>query len=148
MRISAKGRYALAAAVDMARQHANGAFITLASISERLGISKIYLEQVFVLLKRDGLVLSTKGAQGGYQLARSPREISALDVLLAVEAALFDRTDDTAPDSAPAIEAAMRALAFEPLDAAVRAALKPVTLERLVDAAAAHEVEQAGMFYI
>ena len=83
MRISAKGRYALAAVISMAQQYHSGEFITLISISEKLGISKIYLEQVFSLLKRGELVTSVKGAQGGYQLARIPRQISALDVLTA-----------------------------------------------------------------
>ena len=85
MRISAKGRYALAAMVHMAQGHANGECTTLISISEKLGISKIYLEQVFSLLKRGDIVTSVKGAQGGYMLTRSPGEISAYQVLSAVE---------------------------------------------------------------
>ncbi len=47
MRISAKGRYALASMIDIARHSGNGKYITVISISERLGISRIYLEQVF-----------------------------------------------------------------------------------------------------
>ena len=43
MRISSKGRYALAAVMDMAQQYANGEYITIISISEKMGISKIYL---------------------------------------------------------------------------------------------------------
>lgn len=148
MRISAKGRYALAAVVSMALQHPSGEFITLVSISERLGISKIYLEQVFSLLRRGGLVISIKGAQGGYQLARPPRQITALDVLSAVETALFDRAEDTVPDKAPEIEAAMRASCFGPLDEAVNDALGRVTMEELAGAAERHKGEHAVMFYI
>ena len=59
MRISAKGRYALASVIHMAQQHHSGESVTLISISERLGISKIYLEQVFSLLKRGELVMLT-----------------------------------------------------------------------------------------
>ena len=65
MRISSKGRYGLAAMVCMAESYGSGACITIISLSERLGISKIYLEQVFSLLKRGGLVLAIKGVQGG-----------------------------------------------------------------------------------
>lgn len=90
MRISAKGRYALASMIDIARHSGNGEYITVISISERLGISRIYLEQVFSLLKRGGLVTSVKGAQGGYLLARMPRQISAYDILSAVELSLFE----------------------------------------------------------
>ena len=83
MRISAKGRYALAAVVSMAQQYQGGEYITLLSISEKLGISKIYLEQVFSLLRRSGLVDSVKGAQGGYRLSRAPRLITAWEILSA-----------------------------------------------------------------
>jgi len=89
MRISAKGRYALASVVFMAQQHESGEYITILSISEKLGISKIYLEQVFSLLKRGNIVNSIKGAMGGYQLTRMPQQITVLDVLKAVELSLY-----------------------------------------------------------
>lgn len=120
MRISAKGRYALAAAIELAREFSGGASTTVISIAERLGISKIYLEQVFALLKRGEIVFSQKGAQGGYLLTRPPREISAYDVLLTVETALFQKTEPTAPEKAPQMDAALDSLVFDPMDAAVR----------------------------
>lgn len=149
MRISAKGRYALAAVISMAqqRQQSEGS-ITLISISERLGISKIYLEQVFALLKRGELVTSVKGAQGGYQLARSPRLISALDVLSAVETTLFDKTEDTVAERSPEIEAAIRFDVFDALDDVLAAALRKITIEQLVLSAERHRGASAGMFYI
>lgn len=148
MRISAKGRYALASVVSMAQQYDTGEFITLISISERLGISKIYLEQVFSLLKRAELVISVKGSQGGYQLARAPKMITALDVLAAVETSLFDRSEDTVPEKAPEIESAMRALVFEALDQSVSEALIRCTIEDLLAAAEQHKAAHAVMFYI
>ena len=149
MRISAKGRYALAAVVSMAQQHPqNDGSITLISISERLGISKIYLEQVFALLKRGELVTSVKGAQGGYQLARPPRLISALEVLYAVETTLFDKTEDTVAERAPEIEFAMRESAFRVLDDAVAASLSQISLEDLVLASEKHKGDDAAMYYI
>ncbi len=148
MRISAKGRYALAAMISMAQQYSSGEFITLISISERLDISKIYLEQVFALLKRGELVTSTKGAQGGYQLARVPRQITALDVLTAVETSLFDKTEDTVAEKVPEIEFAMRSRAFDLLDASVSDALSQTTLEDLVHAAERRRADSAMMFYI
>ena len=149
MRISAKGRYALAAVISMAQQHPqNEGSITLISISERLGISKIYLEQVFALLKRGELVTSVKGAQGGYQLARPPRLISALEVLSAVETTLFDKTEDTVAERSPEIETAMRSDVFDALDGAVADALRQVTIEQLVLSAERRKGANAGMFYI
>ena len=149
MRISAKGRYALAAVISMAQQHPqNDGSITLISISERLGISKIYLEQVFSLLKRGELVTSVKGAQGGYLLSASPSHISVLDVLTAVETGLFDRTEETVIEKAPEIEYAMRESAFQVLDDAVAAALSQVSLEDLVLASEKHKGDDAAMYYI
>ncbi len=148
MRISAKGRYALASVVSMAQQYNTGEFITLISISERLGISKIYLEQVFSLLKRAELVTSVKGSQGGYQLAHAPKLITALDVLAAVETSLFDRSEETVPEKAPEIEAAMRSLVFEALDQSVSEALIRCTIEDLLAAAEQHKAAHAVMFYI
>ncbi len=148
MRISAKGRYALAAVISMAQQHHNGEFITLISIADKLGISKIYLEQVFSLLKRGGIVNSIKGAQGGYQLSRIPRQITALDVLISVETALFDKTEDTVPEKAPEIEYAMRSGAFDLLDGTVADTLNQVTIEDLANAAERHRSDGAVMFYI
>lgn len=148
MRISTKGRYALAAVISMAQQFSSGEYITAVSISENLGISKIYLEQVFSLLKRGHLVISIKGAQGGYLLSRSPAQISVYEVLSAVENSLFEGTEDTVALKAPDIEAAMRFSVFENLDSAVKSALSRVTLEDLVSETEKHNTDSSKMFYI
>ena len=88
MRISAKGRYGLAAMIELTWLSANGKLIPVATLSDHLGISKIYLEQIFSLLKRGKLVTSVKGAQGGYRLARDASEISVYDILSALEQTL------------------------------------------------------------
>ena len=73
MKISTKGRYALRLMIDLA-QHDAGGYIPLRDISKRQQISAKYLEQIVVQLSRAGFVISTRGAQGGYQLARHPSE--------------------------------------------------------------------------
>jgi Rrf2 family cysteine metabolism transcriptional repressor len=148
MRISAKGRYALAAVVNMAQQHDSGECITVISISERLGISKIYLEQVFSMLKRGDIVKSVKGAQGGYQLVRTPDQITVLDVLSAVETSLFEAVEGTVPEKAPEIEAAMHSSVFDAMDKAISGTLSRITLEDLVVEADKHKGGQAIMYYI
>lgn len=148
MRISAKGRYALAAAINMAENYSSGEYITVISISEKLGISKIYLEQVFSLLKRGGIVNSVKGAQGGYQLARSPRQVTVYDVLSAVETALFEPAEETVKLNSPEIDAAMRATVFDALDSAVKSALEKITLSDLVSEVEKHKADQGFMFFI
>jgi len=148
MRISAKGRYALAAVTYMAQQYDNGEYITIISISEKLGISKIYLEQVFSLLKKAKLVLSSKGAQGGYQLARTPDEITVLDVLTAVEVSLFEKTQETVTEKAPEIDKALRLSVFEILDQNVRKTLGGITLTDLINEVEKHKKGHALMYYI
>ncbi len=148
MRISARGRYALAAAIELAREFSGGASTTVISIAERLGISKIYLEQVFALLRRGGIVSSQKGAQGGYLLTQPPREISAYNVLFAVEMALFQKAEPTVPEKAPQVDAALDSLVFNPLDAAVREALSRVSLEDLAMEAEKNGNTESLMFFI
>lgn len=148
MRISAKGRYALAAVISMAANYGSGEYTTVVSISERLGISKIYLEQVFALLKRGGIVNSIKGSQGGYLLARMPRQISLYDILASVEVSLLEPVEDTVREKAPAIEAAMRLSAFEKIDEAQNNLMKSISLEDLSAEALKQRAEEAPMFYI
>lgn len=148
MRISVKGRYGLAAMINMASYHDSGEHITVISISEKLGISKIYLQQVFSLLKREGLVNSIKGAQGGYRLSRMPQQITVFDILSTVEPLLFEKTEETIPDKAPEIEKAMQLSAFNILDEVVRDTLKKITLSDLLTAAEQYKSEDEFMFYI
>lgn len=84
MKLSTKGRYAMVALVDLAQQP-DGALTSLGDISGRQDVSLPYLEQLFVKLRRAGLVESVRGPGGGYRLARTPSEIRVSDVLEAVD---------------------------------------------------------------
>ncbi|MHA1539143.1 MAG: Rrf2 family transcriptional regulator [Alphaproteobacteria bacterium] len=84
MKMTTKGRYAVLAMVDIAR-HKEGGITTLAEISQRRDISLSYLEQLFSKLRRAGVVESVRGPGGGYRFARSAKEITALDIMRAVE---------------------------------------------------------------
>jgi Rrf2 family protein len=148
MRISAKGRYALASTISLAQDFSKGEYTTVLSISEKLGISKIYLEQVFSLLKRGGIVNSVKGSQGGYQLARMPKQITLYDVLAAVELSLFEPNEKTVAENAPEIEAAMRLLAFKEIDDVLKNTMQHVSLSDLVTEAEKHASSDGLMFYI
>ena len=86
MRISAKGEYALKAMLDLSLQPPRR-IVSIQEIAARQGIPQRYLEQVLQALKRGGLVASRRGAAGGYQLARAPEDVTAGDVLRAVEGA-------------------------------------------------------------
>lgn len=84
MKLSTKGRYGLRALIDLAR-YSEDAPVSIASISARQGISERYLEQLMSLLKKAGLVKSVRGAGGGYVLAKDAAQISAGDILRALE---------------------------------------------------------------
>jgi len=87
MRISAKGEYALKALLDLAMNYDKG-LIPIHGIAERQGIPQRYLEQVLLMLKRGGFLVSRRGAAGGYHLVRPPEEISVGEVVRAVEGSL------------------------------------------------------------
>ena len=148
MRISAKGRYALAAMINMASHKDPDEYITVISISEKLDISKIYLEQVFSLLKRSGLVTSIKGSLGGYRLSKNPKDITLLDILLSIETTIFEKPKETVPNTAPDIEMVMRHCAFAPLDQAFKDTLENITLQDLVNKLDYYRTDQGYMFYI
>ncbi len=84
MKLSTKGRYAMVALVDLACQPQEN-LSSLTEISERQDISLAYLEQLFVKLRRAGLVCSVRGPGGGYRLARTTSEIRVSDILGAVD---------------------------------------------------------------
>lgn len=84
MKLTTKGRYAMVALTDLALE-AQEQPVNLTELSKRQDISLTYLEQLFVKLRRAGLVVSIRGPNGGYQLALPPSEIRIVDVLNAVD---------------------------------------------------------------
>ncbi len=84
MKLSTKGRYAMIALADLARE-GQGRLVALSEISERQNISLAYLEQLFVKLRRAEIVESVRGPGGGYRLAREPEAIRVAEILGAVD---------------------------------------------------------------
>ena len=84
MKLSTRGRYAMVALSDLALAP-DGELVSLTALSRRQDISLAYLEQLFVKLRRAGLVESARGPGGGYRLARPAAEIRISDVLEAVD---------------------------------------------------------------
>ena len=90
MRLTARGRYAVTAMLDLALHHDQGP-VALADIASRQGISLSYLEQLFSQLRKRGLVDSTRGPGGGYRLVLEPGAVVVYDVIGAVD----ESTDST-----------------------------------------------------
>jgi len=84
MKLSTKGRYAMVALVELAMAKGES-LVSLAEISRRQDISLPYLEQLFVKLRRGGLVESVRGPGGGYRLARPANTIRVSDIMAAVD---------------------------------------------------------------
>lgn len=84
MELNTKGRYAVTAVAELA-QCAEGGALALSTIAERQLISLAYLEQIFLKLRRAGLVESARGRAGGYRLARPAGEIRIAEIMTAVE---------------------------------------------------------------
>ena len=84
MKLTNKGRYAVMAMADLAKTNANQP-TSLNEISLRQGISMSFLEQIFLKLKRNNLVRSSRGPAGGYLLSKAPDEIKLLSIIKAVD---------------------------------------------------------------
>ena len=84
MKLTSKGRYAVMALVDLARFDTINP-VSLRDISLRQGISLDYLEQIFSKLKKNQIVKSTRGINGGYILTANPDQIKLSNILSAVQ---------------------------------------------------------------
>ena len=84
MKLSSKGRYAVMALADLAKFDPNEP-VSLRDISLRQGISLVYLEQIFLKLKKNKIVKSVRGYQGGYILIKPSSEIKIAEIFNAVE---------------------------------------------------------------
>ena len=84
MKLSSKGRYAVMALTDLAKFDPKGP-VSLRDISLRQGISLVYLEQLFLKLKKNKIVNIVRGNKGGYILLKKPSELKLSDVFLAVD---------------------------------------------------------------
>ena len=87
MKLSTRGRYGLRALIDLAVNQGDGT-VSAQNIAKRQGISEGYLEQLIRIMKNGGLVISVRGAGGGYRLARPAEKISVGDILRCLEGSL------------------------------------------------------------
>ena len=87
MKISTKGRYALRMLIELALRKEEG-FIPLKEIAKKQNISKKYLEQIVPIMNNSGLLLTNRGYQGGYKLAKDPSQITVGMILRATEGSM------------------------------------------------------------
>ena len=127
MKFSTKDRYALLLMVELASA-TPGEYLPLKAVSDNQGISVKYLEQIVAPLSKAGLVESGRGSQGGYRLSRPAAQITAGDILRAVEGEIVPVPClATSAESCP-----HRALGFwEGLNQVINQYIDSATLEKL-----------------
>lgn len=84
MKVSTRGEYGMRAMVALARSYGDGP-VALANVAHDSAVPSAYLEQLLGMLRRSGLVASTRGAHGGYALAQPPEEIRVGDIYRVLE---------------------------------------------------------------
>ncbi|MFR5072410.1 MAG: RrF2 family transcriptional regulator [Bianqueaceae bacterium] len=130
MRISTKGRYALRLMLDLAL-YGNGLHFAAGHIRKTECVRK-YLEQIVVILARAGFVKSVRGPQGGYRLARPPKDYTAGEILRLIEGSLAPvpcLEDDT--NSCPRSAECATVVLWSRLNQAISGVVDGMTLEDL-----------------
>jgi len=136
MRLSARGQYGVRAVVELAQSYPQGA-LALDRIARVQRIPPAYLERILAALRRAGLVVSTRGAHGGYCLARPPQEITVGQVVRALDGPIAPVACASEAGSAPCDQAqgCPARLAWLRLRDGIAAALDATTIADLLGGA-------------
>lgn len=133
MKISTKGRYALRMMTDLAEHQGEG-FVALKDIAARQGISKKYLEQIIPILNRSDFLQANRGSQGGYRLAKAPKDYTVKDVLELTEGSLSPVAClDTMPVGCERSETCVTLPLWKGLAEVIENYLDSVTLQDLLE---------------
>jgi len=134
LRLSTKGRYGLKAMFDLAINSGNGP-VALNSIGERQNISVNYLEQLFKVLRDSGFVKSIRGAQGGYMLAKDPKDITVGDIIRTLEGPIAPSDCVLDNDSYECIKAdyCITRTIWERIKKSIDTVIDSITLQDMID---------------
>ncbi|NLM05032.1 MAG: Rrf2 family transcriptional regulator [Clostridiales bacterium] len=149
MKLSTKGRYGLKAMLDLAIRYGNGP-IPLKTIAERQGLSDHYLEQLIAVLRKSGLVKSVRGAQGGYMLTTSPKNITVGDIIRTLEGPLAPAECVIEEDPAYCKKAdyCVTKVVWEKIRDSVNEVIDSITLQDMLDDYEKMKSQNNYMFYI
>ncbi len=145
MRLSTKSRYAVTSLLDLV-MHSDQGPVSLADISVRQGISLSYLEQLFAKMRRNNLVVSTRGPGGGYSLGSSPEQVCIADVINAVDEEMQVAEKDV--NAPAAYEPCLTEQLWEELSAEIENYLTTISLadmmanEEVQELSRAHDLRQ------
>lgn len=133
MILSTRGRYGIKMMLELALNYGKGA-ISLKDIANRQSLSDTYLEQLISPLRKKGLVKSTRGAQGGYELAKNPSEIMVGDIIRILEGSLAPAQCvlEEEPECSKAEYCATRLL-YEKITESINNVIDSISLKDMVD---------------
>ncbi|MCX7835921.1 MAG: Rrf2 family transcriptional regulator [bacterium] len=148
LEIGSKGEYATRAMVYLARRYGRHT-TSLTAIADEQRIPRRYLEQLIAELRKAGLIAATRGASGGYTLAKDPAEISLYDIVSVLEGPLMvqDCVENGRNACVFADECAVREV-WTDLHQVIYDKLKSVTLKQLADRANQIRKEQNAKYAI
>lgn len=132
MRLSTRARYGTRALLDIA-VHAQGSPAQLKDIAERQQISPSYLEQVVRPLLAAGLVRSSRGSKGGFQMGKAPEKIRLIEVIQILEGSLMLVECVGSPETCSRSEYCVTRDVWSEMGAAIVGVLESVTLQDLVE---------------
>lgn len=131
MKISTMGHYGLSSLIDVAMNQVRGP-VTLNDIAKRQNISVKYLWQVINPLKSSGFLSATRGAKGGYVLARRPEEITMLDVLTTLEGPISILKCITLDEACKRAHSCVSRTVWKEVNKAVENTLEHITLAEVL----------------
>lgn len=131
MKLSTKGRYGVKAMVDLAI-HQGTEPVSIKSISQRQNISEYYLEQLFAPLRRAEIIKSIRGAQGGYELNKAPKDITVLDIMNILEGPI-EVSDCLDSDACSNIDCCATRTVWKKLKDSIDSVMGAITLQDIVN---------------
>ena len=135
MKISTRGRYAIRILLDIAMHQGSG-YVAMKDIARRQQISKKYGDQIGMQLSQSGLLLATRGRQGGYRLIADAKDVTVLQVLRIMEGSLVPvQCLETSPNLCERCSFCMTLPMWTGLNKVVSDYLSGITLQSLIDQA-------------
>lgn len=148
MNFSKRSRYGIRALIDLAHNR-ECSCVQLSDIADRNGIPAKYLEQIFMNLRKAGILGSIKGAQGGYFLTKDPRNLNMADIITALEGSYIleaEASGDSEKGNAEAL--AVQTEIIDPVNCYLEQFLSALTLEKLAESSEKNKEGMRDMYYI
>lgn len=147
MKMSTKGQYGTRALVDLAQHYGRGP-VLVKDIARRQGISQHYLEHLFIRMIAAGLLKSTRGAKGGFSLAKPPEQIKVSEVIELMEGSLAPVSCVDDPKACSRAASCVMHDVWSEVKDAMSQVLESTTLQNLVERQRRKEQGQAAMYHI